>query len=306
MKLKTIVSSAFVVGILSGASAQAQDVSVQFPAYYSQVYSALNGAYSPPPAGYYAGASTSLDRYWNVVNNSVGGGDGVPAGPITEADRVEYVPSPIPNTAGSYVTTPGILDSTGAASPLTFILANATLNRGANGGAAGFPDSNNDVPYSQFYPTANLSKFLVSGLETSEDASNPVSLLIGGLDPTLSYNLTAYVGSDYSSGSQALSVTLGSQTYYLTTDNGTLTGLTGSESTTPTSALADYVTFYDVAGSDLESEVMTVNGQGNGLAGFQITPGTMAPVVPEPSTYVLMGVGLLSLVLLRKRKLMFN
>jgi hypothetical protein len=291
---KLLVISASMLGLAAFASsAQAQIiVGVQFPAYYANPYSAMNNTlvqgYLANPKGYQGGVDEQ--QYWNVANNSTGGGDGAPTAPITNSNLLLQS-----NGTFSPASTT-LVDSTGAASALTFTLSNATQNRGTSANTGNFPAT-------QWYAAnGNTDSYLISGVEASTSASTPVTLTLGGLNAGDSYSLIAYVGSLNYYGSQAADVTLGSTSYYLKTDGGSLSYYTQSTDTTDTNLpTADYVEFTGISGAALSSEALTVTGAGTGLGGFQLIDNGAA-VVPEPSTWAMMlgGLGMLAFCVRRK------
>lgn len=283
---------------LSVTAAQAQTaVSVQFTGYWSAPGSFLPGGYSNSPTGYYAGAYTV--QYWNSANNCSGSGDGVPVGAVTNGNLLTDYNNTIAPTSS-------LLDSTGATSSMTFSLTNATQNRYSAGGG-GFPDHNaggGTGAYSQFNPNGNMSYFLQSGVEASTDASSPVTLALGGLNAGDTYDVYAYVSSLNYAGAKSCSVTLGGETFYLTTDAGSLSFLTQSLSTdSSVSPTADYVEFTNISGALLNSELLTVDGAYTGLSGFQVID---LGAAPEPSTIALFAVASMGLAfqLGRKRRSM--
>jgi hypothetical protein len=308
MKKITLLGAAAMAALFLTSHASAQPVAVpadptigvQFPPYYGQIYDELNTQNvngNSNQYGYQAGVVNQ--QYWNVANNSTGGGNGT-------------VPAPLDNTSltmtVSGTTTPAasvLLDSNGNATSVLFQLSGSTgldhtaVNTGQDPSAFG----GGNIWYAQ---SGSTPGYLVSGIQYSTSTNvSPVTLTFETLKDTDYYNLYAYVGSTWWTGSQLVSVNLGNTTYYLTTDNGTLTNYTQGTATSAGSAtMADYVEFTNIKGSlidqDITGDALTVsgaNGAAVGLSGFQLQDiGSTPAAVPEPSTVWMFSLGFLGLM----------
>jgi hypothetical protein len=148
--------------------------------------------------------------------------------------------------------------------------------------------------------------WLVSGIAANSSGSvATVSLSFANLNDSDYYNVYAYVGSIwFTYSSEAAKVSLGNQSFYLLTDNGTLNGYTQATAGSAASATtADYVEFQNVLGSALDTnsfdggEALTVTGKFTGLTGFQLEDiGSTPAAVPEPSTVWMFSLGFLGLM----------
>lgn len=281
MKKLTLFGTAALglLAIVQVVSAQETVVGVQIPGWAS-VLNGGTGYPFTPNVGYYAGAVQQ--QYWNEANGSA----------YSYSSPVTFTNASLTYGYGGTGSTT-LMDSTGAASAMTFSVSNITYNGGSTGGD-GFPDDTVEGnPDWEFSGSSDLSKFLVSGIASSSSSAAPITLTLGGLSSGDIYNLYAYVASDFYAGGVNATVTLGSESLYLITDNGTLTGLTQSTATTAaTATMAHYVEFTDIPGAELMSESLTVGGVYTGLSGFQVED---AGPVPEPATYAMMlgGFGML-------------
>jgi hypothetical protein len=295
------IGAALFSTVALAATANAQTaVSVQFAPFYNGAGNLLNGGYGTYPSGYFAGGDPV--QYWNVASNSTGTGNGTPISPITNASLITPTVLVQGTSSSAPVYTPaGITyDSTGHASTLTFSLTGANDNRYSTVGFDNSTTNNGSTgAYSQFNPTGNLTYFLQSGVEAIDGAGTE-SLTFGGLNLAATYNVYAYVQSLNFAGSQADAVTLGSQTYYLMTDNLTVTSGTQSSATSALNApVADYVEFTGISGATLATTALTETGSFTGFSGFQVVN---VGVAPEPSTWAMMlgGLGILGFCIRRR------
>jgi hypothetical protein len=308
MKKITLLSIAMIAGLSVPAAVHAQTIGVQFPPYYAQPYSTLNGNTGGGPSGSTM-AGVAPQGNWNDamgpsnLPDSFGGGDGQVTGDITNANLFTYIPNAVPGAYpnnGAYTSSPTtLIDSTGTASGIIFHLSGANSERGGNGDGNAFTGTNS---------AGNAA--LVNG--GAYNTGGAVSLSLAGLVPTDYYTLYAYAHADYYFyNGLAAEMTLGSQSVYFTSGN-TLTGLTMAMGSSAANAnLADYAAF-TVLGSTLENESLTVNGLaadgttivgGVGLAGFQLVDdGSTPPAVPEPSTVWMFSLGFLGLMVHVYRK----
>jgi hypothetical protein len=298
MNKLTVLSAAAVAALLLVSHASAQPVvtptdptiGVQFDPYYSspgQMLNSTNINGNPNQYGYQAGAVNQ--QYWNVANNSTGGGYGVPSGDLTNSSLIANSGGTISSAA------PVLLDSNGNATSVLFDLTNNVSNPYTNAGA--------NFPSAQWYAQSGATpSYLVAGVQISTSNVAPVTLSFANLNDSDYYNLYAYVGSAQYVGSTLAAVNLGSQTYYLMTDTGGLTGYTQSLSTSAGGApVADYVEFTNVLGSTIDAslggESLTETGAYTGLSGFQLQDiGSTPAAVPEPSTVWMFSLGFLGLM----------
>jgi hypothetical protein len=282
----------------------AQTISVQFPPYYAQPYSTLNGNSGQGTSGAQSAGVVTASNWNDAMGpsnlpGSFGGGDGQVSGDITNASLFTWVknttPGSYPNNGNYTVAPSSLVDSTGAASTLFFDLSGANSERGGNGDGNNFTNSGN--------------KSLVGG--GVYNTGGAVTLTLGGLNPTDYYTLYAYAHADYYFyNGLAAEMSLNGQNVYFTSGNS-LTGLTLATGTSAANAnLADYASF-TLLGSTLEGLPLTVNGLnaagavvgGMGLAGFQLVDiGATPPAVPEPSTVWMFSLGFLGLMVHVYRK----
>jgi len=269
-------------------------IGVEFDPYYNNQYDALNNTlvqgYAPNPYGYQAGALNQ--QSWNVANGQTGAGNGTTPSTLNNAN-LTY------DLNGTYSpAAPVLLDSNGNATAVSFLLSNV----------AGLDHSNVNTSQSGGFGTGGVNAwyavngatpaYLMGGVQYSQSTVAPVTLSFSGLTSGDSYDLYAYVGSTWWSGSNPAAVTLGSQSYYLNTDSGSLSNYTQATAASAGSATtADYVEFTNVLGSTIQGNSLTVTGTGGavGLSGFQLVDlGVVS--VPEPSTVWMISLGLLGLM----------
>ncbi|HEX4124899.1 MAG TPA: PEP-CTERM sorting domain-containing protein [Tepidisphaeraceae bacterium] len=285
------LAAAAVVVFGSAVAAQADViVGVQFPQTYGNnppgtntTVDDLNGGGGN---GYTAGVVQQ--EYWNVANvfDNAGPGTGNTQ-PITNADLI---------SSGGTPVSPTLLTSTGGTSSVQFSFANISAND--------HTDASNVFPSPIWYsPGGTADAYLAQGVDFNSSSGTP-TLSFSGLNPTDNYNLIAYVGSAWYTSPANVTITMGTTTYYLTTDHNNgppnyldnLTTWTPSSSTnSAVSPVADYVEFSNVPGAVLGLESLTVNGSDAGLSGFQLDD-TGGLALPEPASLGLLafaGLGLL-------------
>lgn len=235
---------------------------VEFPQYYGGLCAPLNGSGSGT-GGYTAGVIQQ--RYWNVANAFTNAGPGSGAGTVTNSNFVTYQDTSTGST--------NLLDSTGSNSGVQFTVTNAV--------EGDWSSDYESFPVASTTAGGNADTDLARGVIFSS-STTPVTLALTSLNPNHTYNVIAYVGSPWWSGSVNIAVSLGGTTYYVNNDSkGILTTWTCSTATTAATApIANYVEFTGILGSVLNSEVLTVKGVNSGLSGFQIADTGGAPQVP--------------------------
>ena len=123
--------------------------------------------------------------------------------------------------------------------------------------------------------------------------------------PYAVYNVYAYVGADVNGrlGQAYIQSNTATSQYFKTDDLNGSGGFTGyldnAASTAAGAGNATFIEWTNVTGATLQYNQITPTGGGNnGLHGLEIVQ-----VVPEPATLGLLGVGALSLLLARRRKI---
>ena len=290
-----ITAAVGTLALAAPSQATTELIGVQFPQTYSGLVDPLNNtqAGGGGPTGYKAGVIQQV--YWNVANPFTNSGPGTGnATPITNSNLVTY--QNVSTGSTSLLTSTGGTDST-----TQFSVGNVTNN---DHGAAysGFPSpiwySNGGLTDQYLAQGADFN----NGTGGNPNTAIPVTLALTGLNAGDNYNLIAYIASAWYYGADKMSATLGSTTYYLTTDgSNSLTTWTPSTSTNPSvSPTADYVEFSGISGATLNSEVLSVSGIGGGLGGFQLQD-TGSSNIPEPATLGLMAVAGAGLLLIKRR-----
>lgn len=296
---KLAIFGAAALGLLAigqFASAQETIVGVQFPQWYGGFAGSMNNVSGGGGEGYAGGVVQQV--YWNVANPWTNPPDN---GPGSASQQTGGVSSTLTVSNANLVNSSNasisstLVDSTDSASAVQFTLSNVGSND--HGGSAGFASD------SQWWLAGSVNNgYLSNAGDYSASAAQPVTLSLSGLNPTDSYDLIAYVSSEWWMGAVSTSVNLGSTSYYLTTDaSSALTTFTASTSTVSTvSPVADYVEFDGILGSTLNSESLTVAGAETGLGAFQLID--MGPSIPEPATVWSFALGLLGLVAFQSRR----
>jgi hypothetical protein len=272
MKKSIILGAAVITGLFLTASAQAQIItSVQFNGNGA---SALNSTASG--FNYTAGA-IPVDN-WNVELST---------GNTTNPQ--------------SLTVTSGLITSTGTTSGVGFSLqASGAYYSGAGTGFTSTP------PYPG-YPgqtTGPGDGFLYASLAyAGYSDSNPLTLSVTGLNSSDTYDLLVYVTPFAGFGeNQTATLSLsGGPTYYATTDGaaGTYEPITSTVSTSPTTG--NYAEFTGLTGATSQTLTFTNTGSLDGISGFQVVD--LGPATaPEPSTWALIMVGLLTLAIINRRR----
>jgi hypothetical protein len=278
--------------LATACTVNAQDVGVQFPGYYDNLYAPLS---STSVAGVVPQSSFNIAMpVLNGVQSQFFSG----VLSVSNANLVNSSDTP---------QAPILLDSTGAATALTFSLVPLNIAGGGNLSSRGVQGE-------------NLSGADETLVNQGFFGSAGVSLTLAGLNPTHSYDLIAYVNEPDYYGPLNVQASLGSSSYFLTTTSNAapLTSYVPSTTTTansdPTSAYttANYVEFTGISGSLLNTTTLTVLGVSPnpynsaatvptaGLTGFQVVD---LGVVPEPSTWAMMLGGLVALAFVARRKI---
>lgn len=289
MKQLLSLSTAVLCLLSFTGTTQAQSlVGVQFPQYYGAPVSPMNGGGGN---GYTGGVVQQTD--WNVANGFTNGGPGSNGPTLTNSNLLT-------NTYGNSANTPGVIvDSTGAATGLTFALTNAAYgDHGNNGGS---------FPSPVWYAPGGLTDaYIAQGSMASESTATPVSLAFtSGIDDSHTYNLYIYTSALWYYGAVNEAVNLGSTTYYILNPSSSLSGWVQSTATSAGAATTgDYVEFTNVSGSVLDGGIVTMTGSGSGLGGFQLQD--LGGATPEPSAMMLIGVGLVGLVFFVRRNRLAN
>jgi PEP-CTERM motif len=290
MKKLTILLGSVAAVLCFGTQAQAQIVSVQIGNTYSvQITgSPQNGGFSNYSAGV-AAAGNGGDYYVQNWND-----------PVTRAPGGDRTGTVSPLQGGDQYGDPAFVDSTGASSDISFSLAYKWAdNAGATPSNFPKPDGSNAYPF--YLNTGNANAVLAgNGVSPS---SGPLTLNLAGLNTTDDYTVIAYMSAIYFSSPSSVAVALDGQTQYYKPTNGT--GLAGWVQGTGTSAATatagNFVEFDNIMSSDGTLQLTATGVSGEPLLmGFQVID-TGLPVIPEPSTYVLIGLGLCALVVLRRR-----
>jgi len=183
--------------------------------------------------------------------------------------------------------TTNLIDSTGAATTLdiAYSSAGSWSVTGVNGPTPG-QDANGT------YNRNLLNGYLNSGSSTTPATS---SITISQI-PYTSYNLIVYFSSDVAGRTGTVSdglTTYDFSTIGLSSVSGANAVLTQTTSTNSSNPTANYAIFNGLTGTTQTIAVNIPNF--GGIAGFQVA------VVPEPSTFALLGIGLAALVFLHRR-----
>lgn len=289
------IAGVFVVSV----PAQAQTVGVQFvQTYNGYAVNPLNLGANNYTAGVVQQQNWNVADGVGIVGPGQYGNITTFSGSLSNANLVTTSYDSSYNVVTSSTT---LIDSTGAASNILF---NYNIGNNIN-------HKNNDGTSSKnlggggHWANPNWNTvggvtdvYLAQGVVYSDDASLTPTLTLSNLNANDSYTLIAYVGSPNWMAGINLSISMNSTTYYLTTDNGTLSGFTQSTSTdSSVSPMADYVEFTGLTGSDIET--LTINGVGGGLDGFQLID---TGAVPEPTTLGLIAAGVMGLAVQLGRK----
>lgn len=187
-----------------------------------------------------------------------------------------------------------ITSSSGSATDLLDVTGTATTLDTSISGSLGF--------WGFFSASGSDNRMLGAGHEYNTSASGGMTLTLSQI-PYALYDIYVYVGWNADRIDSQYSLSIGSTTYYGETGDpaGGGPGLVQITSTTSGSPTLNstYAVFSGLSGSS-QSILLDITGgpgtPGALLAGFQVVE-----VIPEPSTYALLGLGLGALWFLRRR-----
>lgn len=182
----------------------------------------------------------------------------------------------------------GLKDSNGNTTGVSVSLSGLTASYTA--AKTGFTDSNNNRLLSSVY------------FDRKAGAGTAATMSLTGLNASDTYDLYVYVNSPEFAPAASGSISLGSTTYAITTDqtDTVLTQITGSN------AVGNYVEFTGLTGATEEDVLisqLTSSDNFVGFTGFQLVD---LGATPEPSTIGLIAVGVIGLAfqLGRKRRML--
>lgn len=232
------------------------------------------------------------------------------------------------NNAGNQVTNSGssLITSTGAASGLSYTIASYG-NKNATESMTTANPAGDSILMSNGAATRGLGS-------TSAVAPLPTSLALSGLNASHSYDFIVYIGTQgLLAGEYSLSLTNGATYYAMTSWGGngqaSLSTFTDQAATTDfeagggildTAAAAyqsNYIEFSGYTGSSTANLTLTMLGNYPTAAAF-VTAGTAGNIgctvdiagvqvideTPEPSTYLLLGLGFAALVVVKRKQLL--
>jgi hypothetical protein len=197
----------------------------------------------------------------------------------------------------SLTVTSGLITSTGSSSSIGFTLnSSGAYYTGATGMTSpNFPTQTSGAGDAWLY-----DGFAYAGYSDT----NPLSLVITGLQPGHAYDLLAYYTPfTFFGNNQSGTISLSGQAPIYAVSDGSASSYELISSTNPASpSTGNYVAFDNLTGVSTETLTLTNTSTLVGISGFQVVDLGAQSTAPEPSTYALLGAGLLGLIVVMRRK----
>lgn len=265
MTFKLAVAAAALLGAGMLTAVQAQVISFDMSQYSDGTLAFGTTPTTMSPTGDVAGAPGSRVGYWNMVTSVA------PTGTFVD-DTGAAVSGLTLNITGSkgFNTRNNVGSTTN-----DYTMYNTVMESDWNAGAT---LSLTNVPYSSY----DVLLYVFPDVTSSSPRGGHITI-----DGT-----TYYINNGYNSGGTALSIPSG-------TDGS---GYVLSTSTTLSDSVAhpgNYVQFDNVSGSNLNIS-MLADDFGDGVPRLKIS-GFQIVAVPEPSTFAMLGAGLLGLIAIRRK-----
>jgi hypothetical protein len=262
---------AVVAGLFLAVPSHAQTIiSLQFPNGGTTLYNNYSNSF----AGQNLTAGEAAAAYWNADS--------------TNGNHVGYPTNISGPNAGNFPFSTSLLDSTGAATGITYT---GTTDGNFNSSGNGFSGAGDNL----LFASGSLVNYNSGGL--------PNTFTFNGLNSAHTYSVIVYANELFGD-INGVGITLGSTTYYLNTDHALTSYVQSTATTLGAAGAANYVEFTGLTG--LSTFTVSANSSVADTAftvpGIQIIDNGALTAAPEPSTVVLVAVGLAGLAFHLRRK----